>query len=181
MPHDGETPRIAPGGRRSLSVPVRVFGQVAQRVTKSDHPPNLFATLGRHPGLFWGWLRFAQKLMPRGKLPRRDTELVILRVAHLRSAAYEWTHHVKLGRQAGLTDADIARIQAEGVEGWDERERTLLTAVDELHATGDLTDATFAAVHGLLGDKLTIELVMLVGHYEMLATFLNTLRVQPDR
>jgi alkylhydroperoxidase family enzyme len=180
MPHDGETPRIAPGDSSTLSLPVRVFGQIAQRVTKSDHPPNLFATLGKHPGLFWGWLRFAQKLMPRGKLPRRDTELVILRVAHLRTATYEWTHHVKLGKQAGLTDADIDRIQAEGLEGWDERERTLLTAVDELHTTGDLTDATFGAVHRTLGDKLTIELVMLVGHYEMLATFLNTLRIQPD-
>lgn len=174
-------PRIKPGTRADLSLPVFLFGQAAQRVMKSAHPPNLFTTLGRHRGLFWGWLRFAQRMMPRGKLPRRDTELVILRVAHRRGATYEWNHHVGLGKRAGLTDADIARVQADGTDGWDERERLLLTAADELHDTQDLTDATFAAVHELLGDRLTIELVMLVAHYEMLATFLGTLRIQPDR
>ena len=65
-------------------------------------PPNLFLTLGRHRKLFRGWLRFAGRLMPGGKLPRRETELVILRVAHLRSCQYEFDHHVHLGRRAGL-------------------------------------------------------------------------------
>jgi alkylhydroperoxidase family enzyme len=46
-------------------------------------PPTLFLTLGRHHPLFSGWLRFARRLIPGGVLPRRETELVLLRVAHL--------------------------------------------------------------------------------------------------
>ena len=62
------------------------FAEVAGRVAKTD-PPHLFLTMARRPALFRGWLRFAARLMPRGRLPRRDTELVILRVAHLRGCA----------------------------------------------------------------------------------------------
>ena len=45
-------------------------------------PANVFTTLGRHEHLFRRWLRFAGALMPGGRLPRVDTELLILRVAH---------------------------------------------------------------------------------------------------
>jgi len=154
--------------------------QVAGRVT-GGRPPNLFLTLGRHPGLFRGWLRFAGRLMPRGKLPRRETELVILRVAHLRDCRYEHEHHVKLGRRAGLTDSEIARV-ADGsqADGWAPREQVILAATDELLANGDITDEAWSRLSGTLDTRQLIELVMLVGHYEMLAKAINTIRIQPD-
>ena len=145
-------------------------------------PPNLFLTLGRHRKLFRGWLRFAGRLMPGGTLPRRETELVILRVAHLRSCRYEFDHHVHLGRRAGVKRADVARVtEGPGAEGWSIRERALLTAVDRLHHDRDLDDATWDALRGHLDERRAIELCMLVGHYEMLATTIAALRIQPDR
>jgi AhpD family alkylhydroperoxidase len=174
------TPRIAPGARQDLGVVSWTIAQVAGRVT-GGRPPNLFLTLGRHPGLFRGWLRFAGRLMPRGKLPRRETELVILRVAHVRDCRYEHDHHVKLGRRAGLSDPEIARVvDGSAAQGWAPREQAVLEATDELLAQGDITDETWARVSGLLDKRELIELVMLVGHYEMLAKTINTLRIQPD-
>jgi AhpD family alkylhydroperoxidase len=175
------TPRIPPAsGRRELGLFAWGFGHVAGRVAKTN-PPNLFMTLGRHPKLFRGWLRFAGRLMPGGTLPRRETELVILRVAHLRRCAYEFEHHVRLGRRAGVTAPDVERIVAgPEADGWSPRERGLLNAVDELHATGDLADAAWAALAEHLDERDLIELVFLVGHYEMLATALIVLRVEPD-
>jgi len=76
-------PRIAPGTRREIGPVIWGFARIAG-LTARTGPMNLFTTLGRHRGLFWGWLMFAGRLMPGGRLPRRDTELVILRVAHLR-------------------------------------------------------------------------------------------------
>jgi len=175
-------PRIPPGrGPRDVGLVAWGVGLVAGRVAGTN-PPNLFMTLGRHPKLFRGWLRFAGRLMPGGTLPRRETELVILRVAHLRRCAYEFEHHVRLGARAGVTAKDVERVVAyPGGEAWSARERTLLAAVDELHADGDLADATWDALRGQLDQRGLIELVFLVGHYEMLATALQTLRVQPDR
>jgi AhpD family alkylhydroperoxidase len=174
------TPRIPPGTRSELGLVSWTIGQVAGRVT-GGRPPNLFTTLGRHPALFRGWLRFAGRLMPRGKLPRRETELVILRVAHVRDCRYEHEHHVRLGRRAGLSDADLQRVvDGPAAEGWAPREQAILQAADELLANGDIADDTWARLHGLLDTRELIELVLLVGHYEMLAKAINTLRIQPD-
>jgi AhpD family alkylhydroperoxidase len=173
-------PRITPGTRAEVGVVSWAIARVAGRVT-GGRPPNLFLTLGRHPALFRGWLRFAGRLMPRGKLPRRETELVILRVAHLRDCRYEHEHHVRLGRRAGLGDVEIARV-ADGpaADGWAPREQAVLAATDELLANGDVTDETWSRLSELLDTRELIELVLLVGHYEMLAKAINTLRVQPD-
>ncbi|HEY8514589.1 MAG TPA: carboxymuconolactone decarboxylase family protein [Candidatus Binatia bacterium] len=175
-----DEPRIAPGGRAELGLRTWLLVQVLGRVA-GTRPPNLFLTLGRHRRLFRGWLSFASRLMPFGRLPRRDTELVILRVAHLRGCAYEFEHHVRLGARAGLRDADVERVKAgPDADGWSPRERLLLRATDELHATQDLSGALWTELSRELDERERIELVMLVGHYEMLATTIHTLRIQPD-
>jgi AhpD family alkylhydroperoxidase len=175
------TPRIAPGGRRDVGLFAWGFARVAGRVARTN-PPHLFLTMGRQRRLFRGWLRFAGRLMPGGTLPRRDTELVILRVAHLRGCRYEFEHHVRLGRRAGVGAADVERIQdGPDAEGWSGREQALLRAADALVRDRDLDDATWSALRTHVDDPQAIEFVLLVGHYDMLATFLLTLRVEPDR
>ena len=57
----------------------------------------------------------------------------------------------------------------------------MLAAVDELHHAGDLTDPTWAALREHLDEREVIELLLLAGHYEMLATTINTLRIVPDQ
>lgn len=173
--------RVAPGTRQQVGLVNWAFAQVSGRVTGTN-PPNLFLTLGRHRRLFRGWLRFAGHLMPGGRIDRRTTELVILRVAHLAGCEYELEHHRHLARRAKLTAAEVERVQAgPGAPGWGDRERALLAAVDELHAEGDLADATWDGVRSHLDEEQAIELVLLVGHYEMLATAIRTLRIETDR
>jgi alkylhydroperoxidase family enzyme len=174
------TARIAPGSARETGLLVQGFARLAGRVTGTQ-PPAVFLTLGRHRRLFWGWLFFAGALMPGGRLPRRETELVILRVATRSGSAYELTQHRRLGRRAGLSSSELDRVAVGPSEpAWSSRDRLLLTVADTLVADGDLSDELFAAVRAELDERETIELVMLVGHYAMLATTLNTLRVEPD-
>jgi AhpD family alkylhydroperoxidase len=173
-------PRIAPGTWRQVGPGIAAFARIAGRVTGTE-PPAVFLTLGRHRRLFWGWLHFAGRLMPGGRLSRRQSELVILRVATTRGSEYELTQHRRLGRRAGLSSEEIARVEAGGLDGWTEPERILLEVADELLATDDLTDRTWAALRSSYDERAAIEIVMLVGHYRMLATALQTLRVVPDR
>jgi len=169
--------RIAPG-RGPL---VRGFAAVAGRVTGTE-PPAVFLTLGRNPRMFWSWLLFAGSMMPGGRLGRRETELVILRVATLAGSEYELTQHRRLGRRAGLTSDEVDRVaEGPGAPGWSDADRLLLRVADELHATEDLTDATWTELRATHDERVCLELVMLVGHYRMLATALTTLRVAPDR
>jgi AhpD family alkylhydroperoxidase len=119
--------------------------------------------------------------MPGGKLPRRDSELVILRVADNTGCAYEWGHHERLGQRAGLSLEEVERVRS-GPEapGWTPRQQLLLRAADEMHAEGQIGDELWALLAAELDDRLLIELCLLIGHYEMLAMTLNTLRVQPE-
>lgn len=175
------TPRIAPGGWREVGPFVALFARVAGRVQGTE-PPAVFLTLGRHRRLFWGWLHFAGRLMPGGRLSRRESELVILRVASRRRSSYELTQHRRLGRRAGLSADEIATIEAGAVAGsFSARELLLLRVADELLAGDDLTDGLWAELGVHFDDRERIEMVMLVGHYAMLATALHALRVQPDR
>ena len=175
------TPRIAPGGRPEVGVVNWAFAQVSGLVTGTT-PPNLFLTLGRNRKLFRGWLRFAGRLMPGGRLPRRDTELVILRVAHLAGCDYEQAHHRPLAKRAGLTPVEIdGVVEGPAAPCWSDREHALLTAVDELHDRRDLRDDTWLDLRRHLDEATALEFLMLVGHYEMLATTINTLRIPLDR
>lgn len=120
--------------------------------------------------------------MPGGRLPRRETELVILRVAQLRACAYELEHHRHLAARAGVTDADVARLTSgPDAAGWSDRERLVLRAVEDLHHRQDIDDLLWADLSAVLSPGDLVELILLVGHYEMLATFIGTLRIPPDR
>jgi AhpD family alkylhydroperoxidase len=173
-------PRIAPGGPAEIG---RVNHGVARLIgaASGGPPPHVFTTLARHRRLFRRWLRFAGALMPGGILPRADSELMILRVAHNTGCDYEWGHHERLGAAAGLTAEQIAAVR-DGPEAplWTPRQALLLRAADELHADRTLSDELWAQLRPLLADDELIELCLLVGHYEMLAMTLNALAVQPD-
>ncbi len=143
--------------------------------------PNLFATLAKNRRLFLGWLAFAAQLMPFGSLARRETELVILRVAHLRGCTYERDHHERLGARAGLSAEELARVaRGPSADGWSPRDRLLLEAADALVTARALPDALWSALGGELDEPARIELVMLAGHYDMLATVIAALRVPRD-
>jgi alkylhydroperoxidase family enzyme len=175
------SPRIAPGGRRQIGLVNAAIAKIAGLRTRTG-PPNIFTTLGRHRGLFRRWLVFASALMPRGKLPRDETELLILRVAHNTGSDYEWSHHEKIGRQAGLSAEEVERVR-EGAtaSGWSPRRALLLRAADELHADGRIGDELWGELAAIYDERLLIEICMLVGHYEMVAMTLNSLQVQPER
>lgn len=174
------TPRIGPGTRHDVGLPAVVLARGAGLVAGTG-PLNLFLTLGRQRRLFRGWLRFSGRLMPGGTLPRRESELAILRVAHLRGCRYEFDHHVRLSRRAGVGADDLRRVvEGPAADGWSPRDRAMLAAVDMLHEHQDIDDATWATLAEHLDEPQLVEYCLLVAHYEMLATVIITLRIQPD-
>ncbi|EYT61678.1 4-carboxymuconolactone decarboxylase [Dietzia sp. UCD-THP] len=180
-PGDQVRPRIRPGGFRELGPVGWAVNRVGARVTGS-RDVHLFATLGRARRLFPAWLAYSGMMMPFGILDRRTTELVILRVAHLRGSAYERAHHERIGARVGLDDDEIARtLHDPGSAGWPDRLEAVLAAVDELVRTKDIADHTWAEVAAHLTEAELVGLVQLVAQYDGLATTLHALRIQPDR
>ena len=142
---------------------------------------HLFDTLGQHKLLFIAWLPFSGVLLKWGKLSRRDAELVILRVGHLRDCEYELQQHRRLARSRGLDDATQARIfEGPDAEGLTDRQRVLITATDEFVVTRSVSAETWSLLSTHFDRKQLIEFCMLAGQYDGLAATMATLKIPLD-
>lgn len=137
---------------------------------------NALEMLVHHPELARVFLRFNVQLLYGSALPARLRELAILRVAHRRGCEYEWAHHVTMGKDAGLTDDDIADLQHGA--GRDELHQAVVTAADELDEKSRLSPATEAVLTQHLDERQLIDLVFTVGCYCLLAMAFNTFGVE---
>jgi len=127
--------------------------------------------------LFRPFLAINARVMPLGKLPRRETEAVILRTAAVCGSRYEWTQHVALGRRAGLAGDEIELIAGNPGALQDDRLRLLMTATAEILSDRVLGEHTYDALRKRYRPAQILELVMLIGNYAMLAGALNTFGV----
>ncbi len=143
-------------------------------------PPNLFLALARNPKLARSYLPFGGRLLFGGALPARHRELVILRTAHLCRCTYEWSHHVHFAARAGLSPSEIERVAQASRSGWPPLETTLLEATDQLVVDHSLERGTWDTLVEQYGEPTMVELTLLVGHYAMLAGFLNAADVAID-
>jgi alkylhydroperoxidase family enzyme len=107
-------------------------------------------------------------------------EAVILRVAALQGSAYERMQHLEQARKVGWNDEDIVAIEAGGESLSDPRLKAVLAFVDACVASSEVSDPAFAAASDVLSHRDLATVVVLVGHYMMVARFLGILQVQLD-
>ena len=170
-PHSSPAGGPGPATNRELGVVNAAIAAIGARVTGRARL-GVFATLGRARRLFRAWLVYGAMMMPFGYLSRRETELIILRVAHKRGSAYEEDQHRGLARRAGLTAAEIEAVTSPE-HGFTGRRLVLLDAADELVDTRSLSPETWARLRGELSKRDQVAFVMLVTNYDGLATALD--------
>ncbi len=191
-------PGNASGAARVVPIPTREWppemrdAMVAYRPPNPRHPYpandpnrpkglNALGFLAHHPELTTAYHHFIGHLLFATTLSVRQRELLILRVAHLRNATYEWAQHVFLAGEAGIGPDEVARIRAgPEAEGWIPLERALVAAVDELVADARIGDETYGALSAELDTRQMMDVVFTVGAYESLAMALRTFDVQLD-
>jgi 4-carboxymuconolactone decarboxylase len=156
-----------------------VSGMLPEERRNPQGAGTLLSTLVRHPKLTSAYLRFSTYLLYGSTLPPRIREQVILRVAHRRGCAYEWTHHVDMGKEVGLTDADIDAARSGNADN--DFDRALFCAVDELDEKSNISDQTWAALSERLDEKQRMDLVFTTGNYIALAMALNTFGVEVEK
>jgi alkylhydroperoxidase family enzyme len=142
---------------------------------------NVLGMFAHHPELARALFTFNAHLLWSSSLSDRDRELVILRVAAVRDAEYEFAQHVVQGRSAGLSGTEIERVVAGPTEpGWTDDEVALLAAVDELLADARIGDATWTALSSRRDTRQMMDLVFTVGAYELLAMAFRTFDLELD-
>jgi alkylhydroperoxidase family enzyme len=167
-----------PAGKESLiaahAAGVAAVGSAALEQALSP----IVRTMMRHPQLFARHVDISAQLFSQGALSARDRELLVLRVAWLLRAPFEWGEHVHIAKTTGVSAEEVERItEGSQATGWSERDAALLRAVEELLADAFITDATWATLAAHFDDKQLIELPIVVGQYQTVAYYQNSLRV----
>jgi alkylhydroperoxidase family enzyme len=138
---------------------------------------NIFRTLARNKPLYKGFLALGGHLLGGSGLPAREREIVILRTGYRAGSEYEYGQHTRIGRDAGLTDAEIARLADAGDGEWNEQDATLVAMVDELCGDDVVSDATWTRLSARWDEAQLLELVVLAGYYRLVSGLLNSVGV----
>ncbi|MEH2563642.1 carboxymuconolactone decarboxylase family protein [Bradyrhizobium sp. AZCC 2289] len=121
-----------------------------------------------------GYIRIKSKLNPRLR------ELAILQVGWLEQSEYEFTHHVKIGKELGVSDDDIAAVMAE-TEGKESKleplARTILKGAREMVREIAMSEATFAEIKRHLSDEEMVDLVLTIAFYCGVVRVLATMKI----
>jgi alkylhydroperoxidase family enzyme len=123
------------------------------------------------------YIRFKSKLDPRLR------ELAILQVGWLVQSEYEFTHHVKIGREFGVTDDDIAGMMAE-TEGkaspLEPLARVILKGAREMVRELAMSEASFAEIKRHLSDEEMVDLVLTIAFYCAVVRVLATMKIDNE-
>jgi 4-carboxymuconolactone decarboxylase len=169
-------PRILPLPPEQWDPEVRPIIEGAS--AQVGRPLNIMATFANHPKLLKRWSVLANHALAKSTLPARERELLILRTGLRCGSDYEWGQHVGIGRQAGLTDAEIARVAGgPAAGGWSRSDEALLRAADELHDDQLVSDATWADLALDWDTQQLMDIVFTVGVYTQIAMALRSFGV----
>lgn len=166
--------------RMAYPDPTRI-APATQALLDARPPRNVFRMLAHAPALLPGVMELTGAILYKATLDPAARELAILRVGHLCGSAYEVHQHDKIGRAVGLAPEKIAGTARNADPAlFDARELLVLRMAEQLvrnvRADDDLVAATLAA----FGAEQTIELMITIGTYVMLAQVLENAGVEPE-
>lgn len=150
------------------------------RVAAEKLPPlNIMKMFLNAPTNAIPLLVFGQSILTKQELDDHLRELAILRVAHLTGANYEWTQHVPLAKETGVTDAQVEALpQGADSDAFNEVEKKVIRFTDEVTQDVKASAETFAALEKDLGPRQMVELALAIGFYGMVARVMESFEVE---
>lgn len=142
---------------------------------------HVLNTLGQHPDLAKPFLTFNRYLLMSSTLPVRLRQIAIMRVCWIRKARYMWASHLRTSLRNGLSGEEFEPVKVgQNSPYWNEQERAILQATDQLIETSDLDDITWNSLTDILDRHQIMDFLFTVGTYVQLAMVLNAIRVERE-
>jgi alkylhydroperoxidase family enzyme len=176
MPSDSRNsgPRVAPvapGSRPELAeLEARIRG-VRGRLSP------LYQVLLNSPKLAAGWEHLFTVIRQQTSVPPRLRELVILRIAVLNGADYEFEAHLPHALQAGMTQGAVDALRKGDTGNLSENDTLVLRYTDAMTRELQVPDALFDELRRHFDDKALVELTATIAGYNMVSRFLIAMRI----
>jgi alkylhydroperoxidase family enzyme len=156
---------------------VYVWDAVARDSPTPGIPPNIFRVMGQNPDVLRGYLRLGNTLWNCAALDKRTLELTILRCAFLRKHEYEWHQHVRIGRAAGVTDAEINALGDWRRGSFSPAEQAIFAYADALDAGGVPPQETLDRLAQHFDESAVVGITLLCLFYFFTGSFLTAMEV----
>ena len=153
------------------------YRDMLKRKTQSAQTAGELADMARAFSGVGDYIRFKSKLDPRLR------ELAILQVGWLEKSEYEFTHHVKIGKEFGVTDEDIAALMAETAgkpSNLEPLARAILHGAREMVRELAMSETTFAEIKKDLSDEQMTDLVLTIAFYCAVVRVLATMKIDNE-
>jgi AhpD family alkylhydroperoxidase len=138
----------------------------------------LYQILLNAPEVAQGWEALLTAIRNRNSLPPAIREMIILRVAVLNRAQYEFDAHVPHAKNAGMSDEKVEALkQIEIAQVFDSQEQAILRLTDVMTKEIQVSDTVFGPIKSQFNDQEILELVATIAAYNMVSRLLNALHI----
>jgi len=165
---------VAPGTRPELA------DQERRILAERGRISPLYQVLLNSPPIAHGWEQMLSAVRNRNSLPADVRELVILRVAVLNRAPYEFDAHVPHALAAGVAQQAIDAMREVPLPAGaplTQAQRVAIRLADAMTRDIEVGDALYEEVRAQFGARTQLDLVATVAAYNMVSRLLVALRI----
>lgn len=156
----------------------QLFDFISAADASKRKPLHMLQTLAHHPQLLDAFLPMATLLGANARLPRRQVQLLALRIIWRGCSVYEWAHHRDYSCEAGLSEAQIESLLKETPEGdWSEQDYLLIRSADQLFSQTQLDASTMNQLADHFDPAQVLEILFIINHYNGLSKIANSIGI----
>jgi AhpD family alkylhydroperoxidase len=142
---------------------------------------NLYRMLMHSPPVASGWCSLFTAIRQQGVLSGRVRELVIMRIAVINGADYEFAAHVPFALKEGLTRAQLDTLKSGGEPaGLTDNDRAVLAYTEAMTKHVRVPQPLFDAVRKQFNERELVELTATIGGYNLVSRFLEAMQIDHD-
>jgi 4-carboxymuconolactone decarboxylase len=131
------------------------------------------------PPVAQGWNVFLGAIRGATSIPADTRELIVLRIAVLNDAEYEWWAHAADAVKAGVNPAQLEAVRTDPEDpAFSEQQRAALVFASCMTQNIVVPDEIFNRLRGLFEDRQIVEITATAATYNMVSRFLVALEVR---
>ena len=139
---------------------------------------NLYRTLLNSPPVARGWLDLLTAVRQQCQLAGRYRELVILRIAIVNGADYEYASHIPFALKEGVSQQQIDALRDwENSKAFDAADEAVLAYPDSMTKDVHVPDNVFDALRPHFDARELTELTVTIAAYNLVSRFLEAVKI----